>query len=45
MINKDWSGALPASVVYNTDGEQVSFHNGKMSYEEFKNSVLKLTDK
>ena len=45
LINKNWSGALPATFVYDTDGKQVSFHDGKMSYEEFKNSVLKLTDK
>ena len=39
MINKDWSGSLPATVVYNFEGKQTLFHDGKMSYEEFRNSV------
>jgi thiol-disulfide isomerase/thioredoxin len=45
MISKDWSGALPATFVYDTGGKQVSFHDGKMSYEEFRNSVSKLINK
>ncbi len=39
MINKDWSGSLPATVVYNFEGKQTLFNDGKMSYEEFRNSV------
>ena len=42
MINKDWSGSLPATFIYDTEGKQISFHNGKMNYKDFKNSVSKL---
>jgi len=45
MINKDWSGALPATFVYDNDGKQVSFHDGKMSYEELRNATMKSTIK
>lgn len=45
MINKDWSGALPATFVYNSKGKQILYHDGKMSYEEFRNSVSKLINK
>ncbi len=45
MINKDWSGALPATFVYNTEGKQVSFHNGKLSHQELKESILNFISK
>ena len=41
FLNTEWNGALPASFVYNTDGEQVEFFTGKKSYEEFEKAVLK----
>ncbi|UCH66291.1 MAG: TlpA family protein disulfide reductase [Ignavibacterium sp.] len=41
FLNTDWKGALPASFVYDTDGEQVEFFVGKKTYEEFEQVVLK----
>ncbi len=45
MINKDWSGALPATFVYDSKGKQILYHNGKMSYKKFRNSVSKFISK
>lgn len=43
-LNSDWSGALPASFFYDLEGEQISFHEGKLSYEEFESEILKMND-
>jgi thiol-disulfide isomerase/thioredoxin len=34
-LNTDWRGALPASFIYDTSGEQKAFLLGKQSYPEF----------
>ena len=39
FINRDWSGALPASFLYNADGEQTLFLLGKQSYQEFVSAL------
>ncbi len=41
FLNTNWSGALPASFIFDTDGKQVDFFTGKKSYEEFEKVVLK----
>ncbi|MGD8305475.1 MAG: TlpA disulfide reductase family protein [Ignavibacteria bacterium] len=43
-LNSDWSGALPASFFYDSEGEQISFHEGKLSYEEFESEILIMND-
>jgi thiol-disulfide isomerase/thioredoxin len=35
MMNKDWSGALPATFVYDSTGIQRYFVVGKQSYQDF----------
>jgi thiol-disulfide isomerase/thioredoxin len=38
-LNKEWAGALPASFLYNAQGEQVLYLPGKHSFEEFKQTI------
>jgi peroxiredoxin len=38
-LNSDWSGAIPATFVYNKDGTQVEFLLGKHSFTDFRNSI------
>ena len=38
-LNSDWSGAIPATFVYNKDGTQVDFLLGKHSFTDFRNSI------
>lgn len=40
LVNEDWSGAIPATVLYK-DGEQVHFTEGKMTEEELKTIIDK----
>ncbi len=35
LINKDWSGAIPATIVYSQEGKMFSFMEGKKTYKEF----------
>lgn len=39
LINEKWNGALPATVIYNTKGEQVIFWEGKKSFNEFETKI------
>ena len=39
FLNTDWSGALPASFVYDTAGELKLFLLGKQSYEELVTAI------
>ena len=41
-INRSWSGALPASLIYDANGKQRFFHVGQQSFDEFKQEVDKL---
>ncbi|HAC14341.1 MAG TPA: hypothetical protein DCE78_00120 [Bacteroidetes bacterium] len=36
----DWSGAIPASVIYNKNGTNLTFFERSATYEEFKNLAL-----
>ncbi len=42
MINKNWNGAIPATVIYNSKGKQLSFHAKKLSYKEFETELKKI---
>lgn len=37
---KDWSGAIPATVIYNKDGSHLTFFERTATYDEFKTLVL-----
>lgn len=41
-MNTDWSGALPATFIYDQAGNQVTFWTGDKSYEEFENEIESL---
>jgi thiol-disulfide isomerase/thioredoxin len=38
-VNTSWSGALPATLIYNARGESRFFHVGELSLAEFKQEV------
>ncbi len=39
-MNPEWSGALPATFIYDADGTMRHFWEGKASYVEFEQSIL-----
>ncbi len=39
-LNPDWSGAIPATFFYDSDGKQFLFYEGKMSFKEIENEAL-----
>ena len=39
-LNRDWSGAIPATFFYDSDGKQFLFYEGKMSFKEIENEAL-----
>ena len=41
-FHEDWSGALPATFIFDASGEQKKFMLGKHSYEEFKQALKDL---
>jgi len=41
-LNPDWSGAIPATFFYDSEGKQFLFYGGKMSFKEIENEVLKM---
>jgi hypothetical protein len=38
-LNPEWSGALPATLLYNDKGELINFMLGKQSYQQFKEAI------
>lgn len=38
-FHDDWSGAVPATFVYDADGQLLAFWEGKMSYADLKQNV------
>ena len=40
FLNGEWSGAIPASFIYDSDGNQLEFMIGKKSFKEFEEAVL-----
>lgn len=41
-LNKDWSGAVPATFIYDKKGEQKAFLLGLHKYEDFENELNKI---
>ncbi|MCW9065589.1 MAG: TlpA family protein disulfide reductase, partial [Ignavibacteriaceae bacterium] len=42
LLNQDWSGAIPATFIYDKNGMQTEVLIGKQSYEEFEGSLEKV---
>src|SRR5690606_29377896 len=42
MISKDWGGALPLTVLYAPNGDQVVFHQGVVKPADLKAAIDKL---
>jgi len=43
-LNNDWSGALPATFIYDKAGNQKKMLIGKQSYEQFEQAIIKVID-
>lgn len=43
-LNPEWTGAIPASFVYDAGGRLVAFHEGMARYEDFRRMVLPLLE-
>ncbi|MBD3167089.1 redoxin domain-containing protein [bacterium] len=43
-LHPEWSGTLPATVFYNSEGEAVEFHQGKLTWDEMKTRVENLLE-
>ncbi|MBL7977945.1 MAG: TlpA family protein disulfide reductase [Bacteroidetes Order II. Incertae sedis bacterium] len=41
-FHKSWSGAVPATFVYNRKGEQLDFWEGKVTYEQLAEKINRL---
>ena len=41
-LNPDWSGAIPATFFYDSEGKQFLFYEGKLSFEEIENKALQM---
>jgi thiol-disulfide isomerase/thioredoxin len=44
LLNKKWSGAIPATFVYDKNGNQKEMLIGKQSYESFEKVIKKVID-
>jgi thiol-disulfide isomerase/thioredoxin len=42
LLSEDWSGAIPATFIYNENGEQITYLIGKQSFEEFEKVINSL---
>lgn len=38
-LNGDWSGAIPATFIFNAEGEQVAFLLGKRTFQDFRKEI------
>jgi len=45
FLNKDWSGAIPATFIFDSDGIQQAFLPEVRSYEEFKQELDRLKNR
>jgi len=41
-VNRSWSGALPASLIYDSRGKERFFHVGQQSFDDFKREINKV---
>jgi len=44
LLNKDWSGAVPATFIYDNTGKQNESLIGNQSYELFEKAIKKVID-
>ena len=44
LLDKDWSGAIPATFIYDKNGRQNEILIGKQSQEEFEKAIKKVID-
>ena len=44
LLDKDWSGAIPATFIYDKYGKQTEALIGKQSFEMFENVIKKVID-
>jgi len=44
LLNKDWFGAIPATFIYDENGNQKEMLIGKQTYEQFDLAVKKVID-
>jgi thiol-disulfide isomerase/thioredoxin len=44
LLSEDWNGAIPATFIYNTDGDQISKLIGMQSYKSFENAIQNVID-
>jgi len=44
LLDPDWSGAIPATFIYDKNGKQAEVLIGKQSYEEFENAIKRVID-
>jgi thiol-disulfide isomerase/thioredoxin len=44
LLNKDWSGAIPATFIYDNEGKQNESLIGMQSYEMFEKAIKKVID-
>jgi len=45
LLDSEWSGEVPATFVFNSNGKQTAFLRGKHSYNEFKHAIEEVTNK
>lgn len=45
FINKDWNGALPATVIFDQAGKMAAFFEGKKSYTDFADQLNRIKGK
>ena len=44
MLDKDWSGAVPATFIYDKSGKRKEVLIGKQEYDEFESAIKKVID-
>ncbi len=42
MVSKDWTGNLPMTILFNTDGSVSYYRNGKIRFEVLRDNIRKL---
>ena len=44
LLDKNWSGAVPATFIYDKNGKQTEALIGKQSFEMFERAIKKVID-
>ena len=44
LLNEEWSGAIPATFIYDKNGNQKEMLIGKQTYQQFEEAVKKVID-